>query len=80
MPISGLVITFKQAVGLCEQTAELLRAHAAIELGAADGNKLAIVVESASKEQDQEIWNWVRQLPMVADVSVAFIGLDDDEY
>lgn len=79
MPISGLVITFSQPVALCQQTTDLLRDHNALELGEVNGNKLAVVVETISKKQDQEIWDWVRQLPMVADVSIAFIGLDDDD-
>lgn len=79
MPISGLVITFDRAVAECSSATEQLNDHGSIELGEAKGHKLAVVVETFSKKEDKNIWEWVQNLPFVANVSVAFVGLDDDD-
>jgi nitrate reductase NapAB chaperone NapD len=79
VPISGLVITFKAPVE--EQLAAIasLRATPEIELGAARGSKLAIVVDSEDKIRDQEIWEMVRALPGVTDLAVALVAFDDQQ-
>ena len=76
MPVSGLVITFETEVSQHQATVEQLRARSAIEIGEASGPKLAIVVDSQSSAEDQEIWHWVHGLPGVAGVEVAFVGFE----
>ncbi len=77
MPISGLVVTFSSAVTDHSVSIEALDAIPEIETGAASGSKLAIVVDSASKDRDREIWDAVRELPGVVDVSVALVAFDE---
>lgn len=56
----------------------MLAAHRSVEVGEVSTNRIAIVVDSESKQHDQEIWQWVQELPSVIDVNVAFVGFDDD--
>ena len=79
MPISGLVITFDAPVNEQRDTIESLRAIPEIELGDASGCKLAIVVDSDNKRRDQAIWDVVRGLPGVTDLSVAMVVFDDHQ-
>lgn len=76
MPVSGLVITFDRDAIEFEESLRQLREQPCIELGACQGPRLAVVVDSDSRTNDEVIWRWVHELPGVAMVDVAFIGLD----
>lgn len=78
VPISGLVVTFRSAIAEHADSLERLAEVPEIELGESAGSKLAIVVDSATKRRDQEIWNAVQQLPGVIDLAVAMVALDED--
>lgn len=78
VPISGLVVTFRSSVTEHSETVEAIRAIPEIGLGDAAGSKLAIVVDSATKRRDQEIWNTLRQLSGVIDLAVAMVAFDED--
>lgn len=77
VPISGLVITLDGSPEDDDQTIAHLKAESAIEIGVRSGHKCAIVIDSPSKDADQKLFTWVRDLPGVADVQVAFVGFDD---
>lgn len=79
MPISGLVVTFESPVTHHRDAIELLRAIPEVELGDAGGSRLALVVDSASKRRDQEIWNAIEHVPGVMDVAVAMVIFEEDE-
>jgi nitrate reductase NapAB chaperone NapD len=49
-----------------------------IDLGQINGGKVAIVVDSETKQRDQEIWNTVRDLPGVIDLAIAMVAFDED--
>lgn len=78
MPISGLVVVLDAPNGPFPRTLRELRAHAAIEVGETTDNNIAIVVDSTSNQHDQEIWQWVQQLPGVLDIRIAFVGFDEE--
>jgi nitrate reductase NapAB chaperone NapD len=78
MPVSGLVVTFNGSVDEHQATIRLLREIPEVELGEAAGSKLAMVVDTATKRRDQEIWNAVQQLPGVIDLAVAMVAFEDD--
>lgn len=78
MPISGLVVVLDAPGGPYPHTIEQLRSHAAIEVGEITASKIAIVVDSTSRQNDQEIWQWVQELPGVIDIHIAFVGFDGD--
>lgn len=79
VPVSGLVVTFESAVVDHDDAIELLRAIPELELGDAGGSRLALVVDSASKRRDQEIWSAIKDVPGVVDVAVAMVIFEDDE-
>lgn len=78
MPVSGLVVTFESAIANHVETTERIAKIPEIEIGEAVGGKLAIVVDSASRQRDQEIWQTVSGLPGVIDLAVAFVGFDEE--
>lgn len=77
MPISGLVIVFDGNAIQHTDSLNLLRKEPAIEVGDIRGNKTAVVVESQSKTQDQQLSQWIRALPGVVDLQIAFVSVDD---
>lgn len=80
MPVSGLVVTFNSAVSNHGDVVESIRAISEIQIGDAHGSKLAIVVDTATRHRDQEIWNRVRHFDGVIDLSVALVAFDDDAF
>ena len=78
VPISGLVVVLDSPSGPYPDTIQKLRAHPAIEVGDISDYKIAIVVDSTCKQHDQEIWDWVQDLPGVLDIQIAFVGFDDE--
>lgn len=78
MPISGLVVTFHSPVEQMSESVDALRAIPEVELGQAEGHKLAIVVDSFTSHRDRAIWDAVQQLPGIADVAIAMIAYDED--
>jgi len=78
VPVSGLVITFSSDTADHGKVLEQLAGEPAIEVGEACGPKLPIVVDTDTREQDRTIWHWVRDLPGVAMVDVAFVAFDDE--
>lgn len=79
MPVSGLVVTLDAPVANHSEATEALKAIPEIEIGVTAGSKLAIVVDSATKRRDQEVWNTVRELPGVIDLAVALVAFDEDD-
>ncbi|TWT66672.1 chaperone NapD [Allorhodopirellula solitaria] len=78
MPISGLVVTFQSSVAEHADSIDQIADLPEVEVGESAGSKLAIVVDSATKRRDQEIWNAVYQLPGVIDLAVAMVAFDED--
>lgn len=76
MPISGLVVALADDA-LGQQSADRIAAAPQIEVGRRTAHKLAVVVETASSDEDRDLWQWLRDLPGVVHVDVVFIGFDD---
>ena len=77
MPISGLVVVFESSEALSDQVLQQLFEHTAIEVGKRELDRVAIVVDSTSKEHDRQIWEWLQVLPGVSDIKIAFVGFDE---
>ena len=77
VPISGLVVVLDAPNGPFLGTLQALQDHAAIDVGETTDNHIAIVVDSTSNQHDQEIWQWVQELPGVLDIRIAFVGFDE---
>lgn len=77
MAVSGLVITVADATPVARLRAELLRQLGpALELGEACGNRLPVVIETATQALGSA---WVERLtamPGVRHVDVVFVELD----
>jgi nitrate reductase NapAB chaperone NapD len=41
-------------------------------------DRLAVVVDTASKDHDFEVWEWIGNLPGVSEIKIAFVGFDDE--
>jgi hypothetical protein len=74
MPTSGLVISTSHVADLPAVWAALSERHE-VTCGEPLGGRLPIVTETASKAEDQALWDWLWELPGVAAVDVAFIYL-----
>ncbi len=77
MPISGLVVTFASAVSDHADALVALAAIPEVDIGESSGSKLAIVLDSESRQRDQEIWDQVQGLPGVLSIAVAMIAFDE---
>lgn len=78
MPVSGLVVNFDSAVTHHAATIDTIKAIPEVETGEAQGGRLAIVVDTASRSRDQEIWQMIEGLPGVVDLAIAFVGFEDE--
>ncbi len=76
MPISGLVVSLSDQAELREQAVRAIEQEPRIEVGALASHRLAIVVDTASSEQDKELWHWLTSLPGVLFVEVAMVGFE----
>lgn len=79
MPISGLAITLNSDDALAQASVAALADHACITIGQREGHRLPIVVETASEEEDRDVWQWLHSLPGVQFVDVACVHFDDNQ-
>jgi nitrate reductase NapAB chaperone NapD len=77
LPISGLVVVFDSSVALDDRALEQLAEHPSITLGERGDDRIAIVIDTACKEQDIEVWDWLAKIPGVSEIKIAFVGFDD---
>ncbi|WP_235033173.1 hypothetical protein [Rubripirellula obstinata] len=71
-------MTFRSSVMEHSDTIKAIGDIPEIELGDAAGSKLAIMIDSATKRRDQQIWNTLQQLPGVTDLAVAMVAFDGE--
>lgn len=76
MPVSGLVITLANDRQRRDTALAALSQEPRIELGVLRASRLAIVVDTATPEDDQQLWQWLNALPGVEFVEVALVGFD----
>jgi nitrate reductase NapAB chaperone NapD len=58
---------------------ERLINHPNITVGERSDDRIAIVVDSDSKNHDDDILDWLRNLPGVSEIKLAFVGFDDEQ-
>jgi nitrate reductase NapAB chaperone NapD len=58
---------------------EQLFNHPNITVGERSDDRIAIVVDSDSKDHDADIWDWLSNLPGVGEIKIAFVGFDDEQ-
>lgn len=79
MSISGLVLTLENDPPLAESAIRVLSQDPRITLGDRAGERLAIVVETGSRFEDEEVYAALKSTPGVRFVDVAFVEFGSGE-
>jgi hypothetical protein len=77
MPVSGLVVVLSEDPQLRANAIGTLEQQSMVTMGVLQANRLAIVLETDSKAEDQQMWNWLHALSGVVMVEVAFVGFEE---
>lgn len=77
MPVSGLIVTLSSDFCLQSEAGFAIRNHPQIEVGPTPSNRMVIVLDTQSSEEDKSIWEWLNQLPGVIFIDVAMVGFED---
>ncbi|MCA9135767.1 MAG: hypothetical protein KDB00_03385 [Planctomycetales bacterium] len=76
MPVSGLVLSLSEDSQLRDDTCALIENEPRITVGVCEHNRLAIVLDTQSKHEDQQVWDWLASLAGVSMIQVAFVGFE----
>jgi hypothetical protein len=76
MPISGLVVSLVSDRQLRDEALELIRMEPRIEVGAMHANRMAIVLDTPTIDEDKRLWCWLSSLPGVVFVDLAMVAFD----
>ena len=76
MPVSGLVVSLSDEPNPRVAALVVIGREPRITVGVSAGNRLAIVLDTDSSEQDKQLWDWLDSLPGVSFLEVAFVGFD----
>ncbi len=79
MPVSGLVVSLSDEPRRRAEALGAIDREARIAVGVCEANRLAIVLDTASSEEDKQLWEWLGSLPGVSFVEVAFVGFEQDK-
>lgn len=74
MPVSGLVLSLCDDVAVRDTTLAMIEREPLITTGPCRANRLAIVLDTPSSEEDKRLWNWLNSLPGTILLEVAFVG------
>lgn len=77
MPVSGLVVSFTDQPDLAAKAVDAIRDEPRIEIGVTDSRRMAIVIDTATSDDDKQLWNWLQGLPGVAFVDLVMVGFED---
>jgi hypothetical protein len=76
MPVSGLVVSLSDEPQRRAEALAVIGREARITMGVLEANRLAIVLDTASSEEDRQLWDWLGSLLGVSFVEVAFVGFE----
>lgn len=76
MPVSGLVVSLSQDPQLRAEAIDAINREPNITVGVREGNRLAIVLDTDSSQEDRQIWDRLDSHPGVVLLEVAFVGFD----
>lgn len=79
MPISGLVVSLVSDRQLREEAIATIKAEPCIEVGVIQSQRMAIVLDTPSTDDDKRLWCWLSSLPGVVFVDVAMVAFEDPE-
>lgn len=78
MAISGIVLTLAGDPTAADQAIRVMSADPRLTLGERAGSQLPAVLETGSPSEDEEAWSWIRALPGVQSLKLAFVDLAPD--
>jgi hypothetical protein len=76
--ISGLVVYLAADEKLTQTAILAMQQQPAIELGQREDRRQPLVLETETATQSQSLTDWLKDLPGVEHVDVAFVHLDED--
>ena len=79
MPVSGLVVSLSDEPQKRADALAVIGREQRITVGVLEAQRLAIVLDTASSEEDKQLWDWLGSLPGVSFLEVAFVGFEQRE-
>lgn len=79
MPISGLVVSLVSDPRLRDEAIDKIRAEPRIKVGMMHANRIAIVLDTPTIEDDKRLWSWLSLLPGVVFVDLAMVAFDSSD-
>jgi nitrate reductase NapAB chaperone NapD len=77
MPISGLLITLADDSNASKTVISTLTADPRIDVGEQRGPYLPVVADTEGRQENQHLWDELKELPGVINVNLVFADLDD---
>ena len=78
MPVSGLVVSLSNDVEARAQALAAIEQESRLECGVIESNRMAVVVDSHSADEDKELWAWLQGLDGVVFVDLIMVGFEED--
>lgn len=79
MPVSGLVLVLTDDEPQQAGVLQALGCTTAIDVGRQVGNRVAVVIDTATRQEHESILEAIHRIPGVRFVEVAFVGFDPSE-
>jgi hypothetical protein len=76
VPVSGLVVSLSDEPQPLAAALAAIGREKRITMGVFEANRLAIVLDTASSDEDRQLWEWLGSLPGVSFIEVAFVGFE----
>lgn len=79
MPVSGLVLTLSPNLNDRAFAISKLSEHPCVHVGDAEGQRLPLVADTPSDDEDKALWAWLNDLRGVLFVNLVCTDNSDDE-
>jgi len=78
MPVCGLVAILDQDRGRARRAQEALDVHPAITLGDLQGDRLPIVTDTPTLDDDKALWAWLKNQEGILHIDVVYAHLAEE--
>lgn len=79
MAVSGLVLSLIDEPGLRGETLAVLEREPTVTMGVLQANQLVVVLDTPSIDEDRRLVEWLRALPGITFLEVAFVGFEEPD-
>lgn len=79
MPISGLVLTLSKNSADRERAIQAIQQEPRVEIGPTVSNRMAVVLDTQSTDEDKQLWNWLSDLSGVVFIDVVLVGFEQSD-